>query len=203
MDLALFGPPGAGKGTQASFLCQYFSLHSLSTGDILRAEVGEGTSLGHEVDEVMRSGALVSDEVVTALLVKQLERYRERSFLFDGYPRTEAQAQVLDDILPRYGRSLALVLSLRVPNAELMQRLSDRGRQAGALARRDDQSQVIRRRLEIFHREMQPIEEHYKQRDAFYGVDGTGSIAEVGERLAVLIREKSASVSADSPHATR
>jgi len=195
--LVLFGPPGSGKGTQAGRICARFGLTHLSTGNILREEIGRGTPLGLKVEGIVKSGALVDDSTVNAVVFGRLGEVE--GFLLDGYPRNTAQAASLDGFLGS-GRPLTCALMLRVEDSEVAGRLAGRASCAscgftgragadsscpscgGALERRpDDDPKVIARRLEEYRRSTAPLEDYYGSR--LCKVDGTGSVEEVWSRI--------------------
>ena len=129
LNIVLFGPPGAGKGTQSAFIAEKYKLGHLSTGDMLRAEIAEGTDLGMKAKELMDKGELVPDEVVIGMIANRLGNPGENAgFIFDGFPRTTAQAEALDNLLESLAYSISVVLSLEVPKEELITRLLERGK---------------------------------------------------------------------------
>jgi adenylate kinase len=177
--LVLVGPPGAGKGTQATVLSEKLGIPHISTGDLFRAHIGQQTELGREVQRYLDSGRLVPDEVTNEMVRERLaEPDAEHGFLLDGFPRNVAQAGVLGKLLAEKGHELDYVLEFRVPEDKLIERLLARGRS-------DDTEDVIRRRQEIYRSETAPILAYY--RDAVVSVDAVGTVEEVSRRaLAAL-----------------
>ncbi len=182
LNLVLFGPPGAGKGTQAEFLIRSYGLIHLSTGDLLRSETAAGTPLGLEARHYMDKGELVPDSVVIGMIRSKLETNREaRGFIFDGFPRTVAQAQALDALLNENGTPISGMLSLEVEHQELIDRLLGRGLVSG---RADDQDcSVIENRIQVYREKTAPLIEYYNQQGKFFGIDGMGTISEIADRL--------------------
>jgi adenylate kinase len=176
-NLILFGPPGAGKGTQAIKIAKKYGWIHVSTGDILRSEVSQGTSLGLKVKAVMEAGILVSDE----LLIKIMESvFRKNNtadgFVLDGFPRTLNQAKELDRMLEKLGTKVSLVLSLDVDEEELVMRLLKRSQDQG---RKDDTEEVIKNRLVQYHKHTKPLIEYYEERKLLKNVRGVGTIDEI------------------------
>lgn len=209
MRIILLGPPGAGKGTQAQFICEKFGIPQISTGDMLRAAVKAGTELGNKVKAVMDSGALVSDDIIIELVK---ERIREpdcaNGFLFDGFPRTIPQAEALDQA----GVVIDSVVEIRVPDEQIVRRMSGRRvhpasgrvyhvefnppRQAGKddetgeelIQREDDKEATVRDRLKVYHRQTHPLVQFYQQKAdesdlKFVAVDGLGDVKEIQSRI--------------------
>ena len=174
MRLVLVGPPGAGKGTQAQFIAAQFAIPKISTGDIFRANVSQGTELGVSAKKYMDAGDLVPDEVTSAMVAARLaEPDAAPGFLLDGFPRTVPQAQWLSDLLRSRHQELDAVLLLDAPDAILLERMLARGRA-------DDTAEAISRRLELYHSETSPLLEHYANK--LVTIDGVGAIDEVQQR---------------------
>ena len=213
MRLVLVGPPGAGKGTQAQFIASHFSVPKISTGDIFRANVSEGTDLGIEAKKYMDAGDLVPDEVTIAMVKDRLTHDdTTEGFLLDGFPRTVHQAEVLDKVLAVQDTSLTVVLELVVDDEEVVRRLSGRrtcrrcghvwhqdfdppsrdgicDRCGGELFQRDDDSeQTIRHRLEVYADQTSPLIGYYGDRGLLRGVDATGPVEDVTERAINALR---------------
>jgi adenylate kinase len=182
LNLVLFGPPGAGKGTQAEYLVKSFGLIHLSTGDLLRSEMAKGTKLGNEAKNFMEKGELVPDEVVIGMIKNKLEENKAaKGFIFDGFPRTVEQAKALDSLLNENGTPISGMLSLEVEKQELIDRLLSRGKISG---RADDQDQtVIENRINVYNEKTMPLIEYYKKQGKHFGINGMGSIEEIAGRL--------------------
>jgi len=177
-NLILFGPPGSGKGTQSEKLVDKYGMVHLSTGNLLREEIANKTPLGLEAKKFMDHGQLVPDEVVIGMIDSSIEHHKEAAgFLFDGFPRTVAQAQALDKLLSFKGSEIDLVLALEVSEEELVHRLLNRGKTSG---RPDDTNEsVIRKRLTVYSNETSPVADYYKKAHKFKAVAGEGSVAEI------------------------
>lgn len=177
-NLILFGPPGSGKGTQSERLIEKYSLKHLSTGDLLRSEIAAQTPLGMEAKKLMDKGQLVPDEVVIGMISSALEANPEaKGFLFDGFPRTTAQAEALDKLLKLKGTQINAMISLLVTEEELVKRLLNRGLTSG---RSDDTNEtVIRARIVEYRNKTSVVADYYKQFDKLAEVKGEGSIDEI------------------------
>lgn len=181
MRLILLGPPGAGKGTQGHQLHERYGIPEISTGDMLRAAVRDGTSLGAAAKGYMDRGALVPDEVIIGIVRDRLEQSDTYAgFILDGFPRTVAQAKALDRLLQESERPLDHVISIEVPDAELLQRLAGRRDMEG---RQDDMDEAIRHRLEVYQRETAPLIDYYRQAGLLRPVPGVGTIEGIFERI--------------------
>jgi adenylate kinase len=181
MRLVLMGPPGAGKGTQARFVAQHFGIPAISTGDIFRANVSEGTPLGKEAQRYMDAGEYVPDEVTNSMVRNRIdEPDAVRGFLLDGYPRTLAQVEELDGMIAFTGHRLDAVVVLTVDDDVLVERLLQR---AAVEGRADDTEDVIRRRQELYIEQTAPLIEVYRARDLLIEVDGLGEVDEVTQRI--------------------
>ena len=189
LNLVLFGPPGAGKGTQSTKLIEKYNLVHLSTGDILRSEIANGTSLGLEAKKLMDQGLLVPDSVVIGMIASKLDANKNANgFIFDGFPRTTAQAEALDQLLIEKGTSITMMLSLDVDDEELMKRLLLRGKESG---RPDDANpEVIRKRVVEYNSKTRPVADYYRQQNKFKGVNGTGSVDDIFNALCTAIEVK-------------
>jgi adenylate kinase len=186
LNIVLFGPPGAGKGTQAEKIINTYNLVHLSTGDILRKELAEKTKLGMEAKNYMDKGELVPDEIVIGMIETKIDRNPgAKGFIFDGFPRTIAQAQALDRLLSKKGTPITAMLMLIVEHDELIKRLLNRGKDSG---RRDDQNiAVIENRIKVYNNETAPLVDYYKKQGKYHAVGGMGSIEEIFNRLCVTI----------------
>lgn len=209
MNLILFGPPGAGKGTQAQFLVETFGIPQISTGDMLRAAVKAKTALGLKAQEIMQQGGLVSDEIVLGIVEERIAQSDcEKGFVLDGFPRTVPQADSLAVILDRSGKKIEHVVSLEVDTDEIVMRLSGRRscsscgkgyhvtydppRVAGQcdacgaslVQRADDTEDTVRNRLSVYDQQTAPLKDYYKRLGLLRSVHGMGPIAEVQQRIA-------------------
>jgi len=178
----LFGPPGSGKGTQAAYITKRYGLQHVSTGDMLRKEAEKGTDLGNEVAPIMAEGRLVPDDLIVRVIEARLRETNAAGVLLDGFPRTVPQAAALDEMLRRTGRKVDLVLFLDVPEEKLIERLLGRALTEG---REDDNLETIQNRIEIYHRDTEPVLDHYRDQPAtaIEVVDGDAAILEVAERV--------------------
>jgi adenylate kinase len=181
LRLIIMGPPGAGKGTQARFIAEHFGIPAISTGDIFRANVSQGTPLGVEAKRFMDAGEYVPDEITNRMVRNRIDEHdADHGFLLDGYPRTLAQVEELDGMIKFTGHQLDAVLSLVVDKDEVVKRLLERAQIEG---RADDTEDVIRRRQEVYLEQTAPLIEVYKQRDLLVEVDGLGDVDEVTKRI--------------------
>ncbi len=181
MRLILMGPPGAGKGTQAKYVADHFGIPAISTGDIFRANVTQGTDLGVQAKRYMDAGEYVPDEITNLMVRNRIdEPDAEPGFLLDGYPRTLAQVEELDRMIEHSGARLDAVVVLTVESEEVVQRLLQRARTEG---RADDTEDVIRRRQEIYVEETEPLIAVYRERGLVHEIDGMGEVDEVTKRI--------------------
>ncbi|MCU0395092.1 MAG: adenylate kinase [Chitinophagaceae bacterium] len=188
-NLVLFGPPGSGKGTQSEKLIEKYGLIHLSTGDLLRKEMKAGTPLGNEAKSLIEKGQLVPDEVVVGMISSALDANPEaKGFLFDGFPRTIAQAQALDRLLSLKKTAIHAVLFLMVNEEELIKRLVGRAQTSGRLD--DADPEVQRKRQEVYKNETLPVAGYYQNDDKVSRVEGEGSIEEIFSRLCAIIDPK-------------
>ena len=187
MNIILLGPPGAGKGTQAQHLVETRNMMQLSTGDMLRAARTSGTAMGKIVADVMDRGELVTDEIVIGLIREKLQEGSEGGFIFDGFPRTLAQADALGELLAENGFALDAVVSLEVEDEILVQRVVKRAKEAiaaGKEARADDNEESMRTRLMEYYKKTSPLIGYYHAKGTLKGIDGLASIDEVQASLA-------------------
>ena len=191
MRLILMGPPGAGKGTQASRVAEQFGVPAISTGDIFRANVSEGTELGKKAEEYMDAGEYVPDEVTNLMVRNRIDEDDAKpGFLLDGYPRTLAQVEELDGMIKFTGHELDAVVVLTVDPEELVQRLLQRAETDG---RSDDTEDVVRRRQEVYAEQTEPLIEVYRERGLLREVDGMGEVDEVTKRVFAALSDVSPS----------
>ena len=177
-NLILFGPPGSGKGTQSEKLIAKYNLKHLSTGDLLRSEIARKTPLGLEAKKFMDKGQLVPDEVVIGMISSALDDNPDAvGFLFDGFPRTAAQAEALDKLLALKKNSINVMLALDVSEEELVKRLMKRGETSGRVD--DNNGQVIRTRILEYHKKTSSVAEHYKKANKVIMVKGEGSVDDI------------------------
>ena len=175
LNIVLFGPPGAGKGTQSQKLIDKYGLVHLSTGDLLRSEIANGTALGMEAKSIMDRGELVSDDIVIGMIESKLDANpNAKGFIFDGFPRTQAQAIALDDLVQKKGTAISAMLALEVENDELIKRLLLRGKDTG---RPDDQDEsIISNRVNEYNTKTLPLKKYYSEQSKFHAVNGIGTV---------------------------
>ncbi|OFY38251.1 MAG: adenylate kinase [Bacteroidetes bacterium GWF2_38_335] len=188
LNVVLFGPPGAGKGTQAKSLLTEYDLLHISTGDILRMEIADETALGIEAKKVIENGQLVPDNIVIGMIGALLEKNTDANgFIFDGFPRTRVQAEALDKLMEEMGWNINILITLDVPDNEVVKRILIRGKNSG---RADDQNiDVIENRLKVYHEITSPVIEYYKAQKKYRSINGTGAVDEVFERICDVIDE--------------
>ena len=198
MRLILLGPPGAGKGTQAQRLVEAHGIIQLSTGDMLRAAVRAGTSVGHKVKDIMASGALCPDELVVAAVSDRIDQSDARNgFILDGFPRTVPQAEALDGMLAEKSLTLDAVIELRVDEAILLQRIETRiadMKARGEVVRADDNPEALKTRLAAYRAQTAPLIDYYAQRRVLRTVDGMAPIAEVTRAIDAALSGRKAAV---------
>jgi len=189
LNIILFGPPGAGKGTQAIKIAEKFDLIHISTGDLLRAEVKAGTDLGNAAKNLMDKGVLVSDEIVTGMIDSKIgHNLSAKGFIFDGFPRTLNQAEALDTLLAKYNLSITSTLSLEVDEEELYKRISLRGKLSGRV---DDQDRnTFLKRMEVYRTETAPLKKYYNDKGILIAVNGIGEIEDIFVALCDEITQK-------------
>ncbi len=187
LNLVIFGPPGAGKGTQSQNIIDRFGLTHLSTGDLLRSEVAQGTELGLKAKALMDSGQLVPDEIVVGMIESKLKENPEtKGFIFDGFPRTIPQAEALDALLAKYNTKIHKVVSLEVEEKELVQRLLSRGATSG---RADDQNEaLIQRRVVEYQTKTFPLIDFYKGQGKYNPLNGIGEVTEIFDKISAIIQ---------------
>ncbi|MFH1255907.1 MAG: adenylate kinase [Candidatus Diapherotrites archaeon] len=213
MNIILLGPPGTGKGTIAQFIEQKFGFKQISTGDLLREEVKHGTELGKKAEPIMKSGALVPDELLSEILEKNLNKNLAKGFVLDGYPRTLNQARLLEQMLARLNAKIGLILDVETSEEEIVRRLSAR-RQCpdckkiygldlppkkegvcdacgGKLMQRpDDREEVVRKRLETYRKQTEPLIDYYMEKKEFTRIEGGKPLKEMFAEIESLLRKR-------------
>ena len=186
LNLVLFGPPGAGKGTQSEKLIEKYQLVHLSTGDILRSEISNGTELGLEAKKLMDQGVLVPDEVVIGMISNKLDSNKDaRGFIFDGFPRTVAQAEALDTLLASKDSAISGMVALVVEPGELEKRLLLRGKDSG---RPDDANpEIIRKRIVEYNSKTAPVANYYKEQNKLTSINGVGTIDQIFDSICSVV----------------
>ena len=190
MNIILLGPPGAGKGTQAGHLVESRDMSQLSTGDMLRAAKTSGTEMGKRVAEVMDRGELVTDEIVIGLIREKLEGDKKGGFIFDGFPRTLAQADALEELLNEFGEKLDYVIEMQVNDEVLVDRIVNRAKEAvaaGGTARADDNEESLKIRLMEYYKKTSPLIGYYHAKGNLTAIDGLASIDEVQGSIAGIL----------------
>ena len=184
----LFGPPGAGKGTQAIAMVENYHLCHLSTGELLRSEIAAGTQLGLQAKALIEAGSLVPDEVVEGMIESKFKTVKGvEGFLLDGFPRTIAQAQALDEMLGRSGEEVTSVVSIMIPDEMIMERIRHRATIEG---RADDaKEEVVANRIRTYHDKTEPLVDFYRKAGKYNEIDGVGTIEEVRERIFTLMNK--------------
>lgn len=181
MHVIILGAPGSGKGTQSIEIMQHFSLKHLSTGDMLRAEIAAGSALGLAAKAVMDAGNLVNDDIIIDMVKNQVQSHAS-GVLFDGFPRTKAQAEALDAMLKELGSEIAHVIQLDVADEEIIKRMLARGRE-------DDNEETIRNRLAVYNEQTAPLIDYYQKAGKLSRISGTGSVAEIFSRIQQILEK--------------
>ena len=185
MRIILLGPPGAGKGTQAQFISKEYDIPQISTGDMLRAAIKEGTELGKKAEGIMKSGGLVSDDLIINLVKERIAKPDcANGCIFDGFPRTIPQAEALKKMLAERGHKVAAMIELSVPEDELMARLINRGKEGG---RSDDNEETIKKRLNVYHTQTSPLIDWYEKEGIHHHIEGLGTVDEIFARVCNVI----------------
>lgn len=185
LNIILFGPPGAGKGTQSKFIKEKYSLAYFSTGDLLREEMAQGTELGKKVKSLIDGGNLVSDEIVVEMIRQRVKaNLSGNGFLFDGFPRTVRQAEMLDEMFDEFGLKISGVLSLEVSQDVLVERMIERGKTSG---RADDNIDTIRHRFEEYDAKTKPLLGFYEKKNLLNNIQGEGKIEDIFEGICKII----------------
>jgi len=185
MNLIIFGPPGAGKGTQSDFIVSKYDLHQLSTGKVFRNEIKNKTELGKKISSIINSGTLVSDDIVKRLVENFIsdKKYKNK-LIFDGYPRNLTQAKTLDELLIKYGQKLDLVLKLSVSLETIKKRISER---RTLEKRADDYEDIAIKRYETYEKSTEPVIEYYKKLNLLKVIDGERSIDQINKEISDII----------------
>ncbi len=187
LNIVLFGPPGSGKGTQSEKIIGRYGLAHFSTGDMLRAELAAETALGLKAKSVMEKGELVPDEVILGMIRNRISAQKDaRGFIFDGFPRTVAQAEALDKLLNELGMQINVMLGLEVDRQELINRLLKRGKEQG---RSDDNLETIENRIRVYEEQTFPVMGYYREQGKYRAVEGVGSIEDIFSRLTGIIEK--------------
>lgn len=186
LNIVLFGPPGAGKGTQAEKIIEKYGLLHISTGEVIRREVQAGTPLGLQAQKEMQGGGLASDEIVISIICDYIKANQGAvGAIFDGFPRTTVQAEAFDKLLSQIGEEVTVMIAMDVPDEELISRLLNRGLTSG---RADDQSrEVIENRIRVYNAQTAIVKDHYDKLDKYISVDGIGTVDEVFNRISEAI----------------
>lgn len=189
LNLVLFGGPGSGKGTQSEKLIKKYGLHHISTGEVLRDHINRETSLGQIAKSYIDDGQLIPDDLMIGILEDVLRREAadKPGVIFDGFPRTIPQALALQELLQKMGTDLHAVVGLEVPEEELIQRMLNRGKETG---RADDNLETIQKRLKVYHKQTSPLKDHYKEADKYIGIDGTGNVDDIFNKISKSIENK-------------
>ncbi len=184
-NLIIFGAPGSGKGTQSERLVERYGLHHISTGELLRSHIAQGTPLGKVADGFISHGNLIPDELMLDILAEELDSHSDAAgVIFDGFPRTIPQAEALRGLLAGRGSKVHAVVGLEVPEDELMTRLVKRGAESG---RSDDNPETIAKRLEVYHRQTQPIKQFYTEETTFHPINGIGSVDDIFKSITLVV----------------
>ncbi len=189
LNLVLFGAPGSGKGTQSEKIIDRYGLHHISTGELLRKQIKEGTELGKIADSYISKGHLIPDDLMLDILRQELKSLPKdcKGVIFDGFPRTIPQAIELEKVLEEHGTKLTGVVGLEVPEEELVARMIKRGKETG---RADDNIETILNRLKVYHDQTEPLKEHYMGKGAYMQIDGLGNIESIFDSVVKAIEAK-------------
>ena len=187
LNIVIFGAPGSGKGTQSDLMQKKYNLAHISTGDVLREEIKNDTELGKIAKEYIDKGQLLPDNLICDMLDKVLETKKDaQGVIFDGFPRTIAQADALEKILNKRNTSVSILLDLQVDDNELTKRLIERRKISG---RSDDNEETIKSRLNVYHTQTAPLAEYYKKKGKRFSINGMGTIEEISERIDEIIKK--------------
>lgn len=187
INIILFGAPGCGKGTQAARLAEHYDLYHISTGEVIRSEIKRGTELGKSMEGYISRGELAPDNIVVEMVRDYMRTHSDKGCIFDGFPRTTAQAEIFDTLLEEMNSKVDVMVYMDVPEEELIKRILLRGKDSG---RADDASEdVIRNRIEIYREQTAIVAHHYAAQDKYAEIDGLGTFDEVFHRLTEVIDE--------------
>ena len=186
LNIILFGAPGCGKGTQAALIKEKYNINHISTGEVIRGEISRGTELGKSMQNYIEAGQLAPDSIVIGMIRNYMQEHKDAAGnIFDGFPRTTAQAEAFDKILGEDGMEVSVMIYMDVPEEELVKRILLRGKDSG---RADDASEdVIRNRIEVYRAQTEIVASHYAKQNKYVAVDGVGSLDEVFERICSAI----------------
>ena len=188
LNIILFGAPGCGKGTQAQRLAEHYDLYHISTGEVIRGEIKAGTELGRSMEAYISRGELAPDSIVVEMVRNYMASHADKGCIFDGFPRTTAQAEIFDEMLSEVNSEVTTMVFMDVPEEELVRRILLRGKDSG---RADDSSEdVIRNRIEVYRQQTEIVAEHYTRQQKYAAVNGLGTMDEVFERLCEVINSK-------------
>ena len=188
LNIILFGAPGCGKGTQAQRLAEHYDLYHISTGEVIRGEIKAGTELGRSMEAYISRGELAPDSIVVEMVRNYMASHADKGCIFDGFPRTTAQAEIFDEMLSEVNSEVTTMIFMDVPEEELVRRILLRGKDSG---RADDSSEdVIRNRIEVYRQQTEIVAEHYTSQQKYAAVNGLGTMDEVFERLCEVIDSK-------------
>ena len=189
LNIVMFGAPGSGKGTQSDLIVDRFRLTHISTGDLLRAEIKAGSEIGKKVEGLIAEGKLVSNDIIVALLRKKVETTKDTAgFIFDGFPRNVAQAEVLDEILKGIGERVTVMLDMEVEEKTLIERLILRGQQSG---RADDNMETIKNRLDVYRNVTLPVMDYYKKQGCYRQINNNGTVEQCFAQVEAAIEDAS------------
>ncbi len=185
MNIIIFGPPGAGKGTQSKFLVEKYNLYQLSTGEMLRNEIKNSTNIGEKISSIMDAGSLVSDEIVSELIEKIISNLTYKSrIIFDGFPRSLKQANILDNLLKKYNQKIDIVLKLSVTLETIKKRISER---KNLEKRSDDSEEIAIKRYKMYEKSTEPVIEYYKKLNLLKVIDGERSIEQINKEISDIM----------------
>ena len=189
LNIIICGAPGCGKGTQSDLIVEKYKLKHLSTGDLLRKEIAEKSALGLEAESFISKGNLVPDDMIISILSKNIEAFDNdiNGMILDGFPRTVAQAEALQEMLSNSGKEISVLLDLSVGNEELIDRLLKRGETSG---RSDDNMETIKKRLEVYEIQTTPVSDFYRNLNKYAAINGMGSIDEIFGRISSVLDSK-------------